>query len=142
MANHKVTIRPGYVLDPPTIGGPTNPIYKGDTVTFTNLEGDACVLHFDPPSPFGQPTIGPIPNNGSQSPEVTATVKNRQSFPYTCEPAIAVSTPNTASGSTLMAASGSTLGSSSAAAGSSTTSVLDDSPDQGIIIVDPPGGGR
>lgn len=137
MADHKVTILPGYVLDPPVIGGQTDPIYKGDTVTFTNHEGDPCMLHFDAPSPFGKPEIGPIPNNSSASPEVKADVKNRQSFSYTCEPATTGSKQNTAS--TLVAASGSSAGSTARAA-SSTTSVATP-PDQGIIIVDPPGGG-
>lgn len=68
------------------------------------------MLNFQPPSPFGRPKIGPIQNNTSQSPAITAIVTHRTSFPYTCGPA-------TATAEDALAGSG-----------------------DGIIIVDPPGG--
>jgi len=128
MADHTVTVKPGYALDPQTIGGPPNPIRKGDVVTFVNQEGDACMLLFTPPSPFGKPTIGPIANGASESPKVTGTVTHQQRFPYKCTPAI------TTAGATPTA---------SAATPSATSSLgTPQDPGDGIIIVDPPGGGQ
>ena len=121
MADHTVTIRPGYVLEPPRIGGPPNKIYKGDVVHFDNHEGDACILNFGSSRPFGQPTIGPIANGSSASPPVTVNVLTQQSFDYTCGPATATS-----------AVSGSPSSTSSVRAPSD--------PGEGVIIVDPPGG--
>jgi hypothetical protein len=87
MADHKVTINSGYVLVPPTIpmlGAP--PIQHKTVVTFENLEGDACMLTFALPSPFGTPTIV-IPNKKKAKPMVTVNPTIETSYHYTCGPA-------------------------------------------------------
>ena len=118
MADHTVTIKTGCVLDPQTIGGSPNPIFRGDTVNFVNQAGAPCTLRFSPPSPFGQPTI-PVPLSGA-SPKVTGVVQSQTDFPYTCTPSTAALSP--------------------AASGTAALGTPTDSGD-GIIIVDPPGGG-
>ena len=120
MADHTVTIQPGCVPDPQTVGGSSNPIFTGDTVHFVNLAGVPCELRFSPPSPFGNPTIN-VPSPGTASPKVTGVVHKQTDFPYTCTAQTVTVSPAAPSGTASLSTGG--------------------DPGDGIIIVDPPGTG-